>query len=79
MVGFLQIIIYVLSIYLVYKGVEIFQIALVSSDEIRTRKAGVVIGILAIVGAIGVAIGAVAMSEMQAASMQQNMQNIPRF
>ena len=76
MVGFLQIMIYLLAVYLVFKGVEIFQIAFVSHTMMKTRKAGIVIGILAIVAAIGVGFGAVALSELQAASMQQNM---PKF
>ena len=72
--------IYLLAVYLVYKGVEIFQIAFVASNDHPRRKVGVVIGILAVVGAICVGLGAVYVSEMQAESMQRNMQqSMPRF
>jgi hypothetical protein len=41
MVGLLQIMIYMLSVYLVYKGIEIFQLELVSSRPgIKTISAG---------------------------------------
>lgn len=75
MVGFLQIMIYMLAAYLVFKGVEIFQTALVASPS-ASRKAGIVIGILAIIAAIGIGVGSIALSELQAGSMQQTM---PKF
>ncbi len=50
MVGMLQIITYLLCVYLVYKGFEIFQIALMSNRE--ERAAGLAIGLLAIVGSL---------------------------
>ena len=36
MVGLMQIMIYMLAVYLVFKGIEIFQIALMSSRPDRT-------------------------------------------
>ena len=50
MVGLMQIMIYMLSVYLVFKGVEIFQIALMSVRPNRTG--GMIIGILAVAIAI---------------------------
>lgn len=50
MVGMLQIMTYLLAVYLVFKGFEILQIALMSSREDRT--AGLIIGILAVVIAV---------------------------
>jgi len=47
MVGMLQIITYLLCVYLVFKGFEIFQLALVSARE--DRRAALAIGIIAIV------------------------------
>lgn len=76
MVGFLQIIIYLLAIYLVYKGIEIFQIAFVSDREHRSRPVALGFGILAIVFAISVGFAAVYMSESQAESMNKNMNNL---
>lgn len=45
MVGLMQIMIYMLAVYLVYKGVEIFQIALMSSRH--DRFPGILIGVAA--------------------------------
>ena len=45
MIGMLQIITYLLCVYLVFKGFEILQIALMSGRE--DRAGGIVIGILA--------------------------------
>jgi uncharacterized membrane protein (DUF485 family) len=50
MVGMLQIITYLLCVYLIYKGVEIFQVALMSNRTNRT--AGIIIGICAIIGSV---------------------------
>jgi uncharacterized membrane protein (DUF485 family) len=47
MVGMLQIIPYLLCVYLIYKGVEILQVALMSNRTNRT--AGIIIGIGAII------------------------------
>ena len=54
MIGILQIITYLLCIYLVFKGFEILQIALMSSRS--DRKAGLIIGIIAVIVSIFVAI-----------------------
>jgi hypothetical protein len=59
MVGLMQIMIYLLCIYLFYTAVEIFQIGFVSSKENKNvRLFGIIIAILAIGGAVVVGIGA---------------------
>ena len=50
MVGMLQIMTYLLCVYLVYKGFEILQIALMSNRENRTL--GIVLGSIAVVGSL---------------------------
>lgn len=79
MVGLMQIMIYLLCVYLVYKGIEIFQIAFVSDSENVSRKLGLVLGIIMVGGAIVVGIGAVVMSEMIVTQMNNRMDNIPKF
>ncbi|NWG55062.1 MAG: hypothetical protein HXY28_15230 [Hydrogenophilaceae bacterium] len=54
MVGMLQILTYMLAVYMVLKGVEIFQIGLVSNRE-SVRKAAMFIGIIALIASIGCA------------------------
>jgi len=71
MIGMIQILTYLLGVYLVFKGVEIFQIALMSSREERTG--GLVIGGLAIVLAIGAAVYFVDMADRQAQSVSNSM------
>lgn len=75
MVGILQIITYLLCVYLVFKGVEIFQIALMSSRE--NRGLGIVIGVVMIVAGIVAAIGFAYWVDSQAQSIQDNMQRLP--
>lgn len=75
----MQIMIYLLCVYLVYKGVEIFQIAFVSDSENASRKLGLVLGIVTIGGAIIVGIGAVIMTELTAIQISNQMNNIPKF
>jgi predicted anti-sigma-YlaC factor YlaD len=57
----MQIMIYMLAVYLVFKGFEIFQIALMSSRE--NRWAGLILGVVligfAVVAGIGFSIGAI--------------------
>lgn len=80
MIGFIEVIIYLLCIYLVYKGVEIFQIAFTSNPEnLYKRKVGVVIGILAIIAAIIIGIGTVFLTFEMEKQMDKNLQNIGNF
>lgn len=71
MVGMIQILIYLFSIYLIYKGFEIFQLALTSARNDRT--AALVIGVLAIIIAFGAAGLFVEMGDRQASSISTSM------
>ena len=79
MVGLMQIMIYLLAIYLVYKGVEIFQIAFVSDPANRSRPVALAFGILAIIAAVAIGVGAVYMADTQAESINRNMNNLPTY
>jgi len=70
MIGMLQIITYLLCVYLVYKGFEILQIALMSSREDRTM--GLVIGAIAVIVAVGVALLFVKMIDAQATAVSSH-------
>jgi hypothetical protein len=67
MIGMIQILTYLLAVYLIFKGFEILQIALMSSRTDRT--AGIVIGILAVAVAFGAAGFFVDMADTQAKSV----------
>jgi hypothetical protein len=72
MIGMIQILTYLLAVYLIFKGFEILQIALMSNRTDRT--AGIVIGTLAIVLAIGAAVYFVDMADTQAKSVASSSQ-----
>lgn len=76
MVGLMQIMIYLLCIYLVYKGVEIFQIAFVSDSQKVSRIFGLILGILMMIGAVVVGIGTVIATESMVLSLGQ-IGNVP--
>jgi len=67
MVGLIQILIYLACIHLVYKAVEIFQLAYVS--DTKTRYNGIVFGILAIIISLLVSVGALGTMENIAAGV----------
>jgi hypothetical protein len=67
MAGMLQIITYLLSFYLVIKGIEILQIGIASSRA--SRKGVVTFGALVLVACIVAAIGFSAMQDHQAMSI----------
>ncbi len=66
----IQILTYLLAVYLVFKGFEILQIALMSSRADRT--AGIIVGVLAIVFALGAAGYFVDMADTQAKSVSSS-------
>ena len=72
MIGMIQILIYLLGVYLVFKGVEILQIALMSNRSDRT--AGLIIGALAVIMALGAAGYFVNMADEQAKSVSSSFQ-----
>ena len=69
MAGMLQIITYLLCVYLVFKGVEILQIALMSSRQ--DRQSGLAIGILSLAVCILAALFFYHMINLQAESMSR--------
>lgn len=75
MVGLMQIMIYMLSVYLVFKGVEILQIALMSVRSNRTG--GIIIGIVAVAIAIVAAGGFSFWADQVAASIGERMNSLP--
>ena len=75
MVGLMQIMIYLLAVYLVFKGVEIFQIALMSVRSNRTG--GMIIGILAVTIAIVAAGGFTFWADQVATSIGDRMNTLP--
>ncbi|MGE3385081.1 MAG: hypothetical protein AB7L70_19315 [Pyrinomonadaceae bacterium] len=74
MVGLMQIMIYLLCAYLIFKGVEIFQIALVSPRDDHHRKLGTQIGVAMLIGAFVIGAIAIYLTESMAASMQKNIE-----
>jgi hypothetical protein len=75
MVGLMQIMIYMLSVYLIFKGVEILQIALMSGRANRT--VGVIIGILVLSTAVVAAGGFSLWADQVAASIGERMNTLP--
>ena len=70
MAGMLQILTYLLGIYLIFKGVEIFQIALMSSRP--NRAGGLAIGIISIILCGLAAVTLVQWQDSQAKSMSSH-------
>lgn len=77
MVGMLQILTYLLCIYLVFKAYEIFQIAYVSTSDKRT--AAMRNGIILIVLSVIIAIGFVLWADIQAESIETNLRSLPQL
>jgi uncharacterized membrane protein HdeD (DUF308 family) len=75
MAGMIQIVTYLLAIYLVFKGVEILQIALCSPRE--KRGLTITIGILAVVISILAGFTIVDMQDKQASAMSANTSRSP--
>lgn len=76
MVGMLQILTWMLALYLAMKGVEIMQIGLASSRPERETVLAL-IGIFSIVICLGGAVALVAMQDQQAASISNAMPRVP--
>jgi uncharacterized membrane protein (DUF485 family) len=76
MLGMMQIMIWLFCLYLVFKGVEIFQIAFTSARTDWSRKTGIVLGVVM----VGVAIVATAvfifLEESMAAQVTESQKNI---
>ena len=78
MLGMMQIMIYLLCVYLVFKGFEIFQIAYVSPEDHPARSTSMALGIFAIIIAVCVAVGALFLEEGMARQVQTSMPSFPR-
>ncbi len=79
MVGLMQVMIYLLCVYLIFKGVEIFQIAFVSNNQTWMRPVGIVLGVVMTAGAVVVAVSAFLTTESMVANIGDKMNSIPKF
>jgi hypothetical protein len=70
MIGMLQIMTYLLCVYLVFKGFEILQIGLTSARE--NRSTGLAIGILAVAIALAASAYFVKITDAQAAAVSSH-------
>ena len=75
MVGLMQIMIYMLAVYLVFKGVEILQIALMSNSAQKT--VGMIIGVVFVLVALVAAVGFSLWGDMTAAAISDRMNSLP--
>ena len=78
MVGLMQIMIYMLAVYLVFKGVEIFQIALVSTATRGVRYVGITLGGIFLFIALAAGVGFSYWADVTAQSISDRMNTIPR-
>ena len=76
MLGMLQILTYLLCVYLVFKGVEIFQIAWVTDRKVTETP--VLLGIAMLVAGVTLAIIFAVWATMQAESVGEGMRNVPQ-
>ena len=77
MVGMLQIITYLLCVYLVFKAVEIFQIALMGANE-KNRFKGYIIGVAMICAALIASVWFTSWINSQAESISSGMDDLRR-
>lgn len=77
MAGMLQVITYLLAVYLVVKGFEVLQIALASPRE--NRGGIITLGVCVLIVCIAAAGFFVMMQDEQATSMSRSMSDLPRF
>ena len=75
MVGLMQIMIYMLAVYLVYKGIEIFQVALMSNRANRTF--GLILGVGCVIVAMMAGIGFSIWADTVAQSIGDRMNSVP--
>lgn len=79
MATYFQIIIGLMCIYLFYKGCEIFQIAFVSQPENpKTRKTAMILGVIAILGAVVIGIGVMSFTSYIDYKINQNLENLQK-
>ena len=75
MAGMLQILTYLLSFYLVVKGIEVLQIGITSARP--NRSGPVVFGVLTLLGCIIAAASFTSMQDQQAISLNRSMPSFP--
>jgi len=78
MVGMMQIMIWLLCVYLVFKGVEIFQIAWMSARETQ-RRAGIMLGVIMIIVAVVASVVFIALEEVMAYQLGESQRSLPNF
>lgn len=71
MAGMLQIMTYLLSFYLVMKGVEILQVGLASNRPNRTAL--IIVGSISLISCVFAAVGFSSMQDQQASQLSRNM------
>jgi ACR3 family arsenite efflux pump ArsB len=79
MLGMMQIMIWLLCVYLIFKGIEIFQIAWMSARESRARAGGIILGIVMIGVACAAALVFVFLEEQMASQISDSQKNLPNF
>jgi uncharacterized membrane protein HdeD (DUF308 family) len=73
MAGMLQILTYLLAVYLIVKGIEVLQIALASS---RTDRSGpIAVGVLTLIGCVIAALIFISWQDSQAHSLSTSFQS----
>ncbi len=73
MIGMIQILTYLLGVYLIFKGVEIFQIALMSTS--RAKSAGIILGVIMMAVSVLAAYHFINLADAQAMSVENSMKN----
>jgi uncharacterized membrane protein HdeD (DUF308 family) len=79
MIGFLQIIIYMLCVYFVLKGIEVYQIGLTNTTD--QRRWAMIVGTITVVAALAAAAGFFVFEEyyaQQFAERNNDLQNLLR-
>ena len=71
MVGMLQIITWMLGIYLIFKGIEILQIGLSSTSS--SRKLMIWIGFISVIASVVIAVELINQQDMQAATIHSSI------
>ena len=79
MLGMMQIMIWLLCVYLVFKGIEIFQIAWMSARDTRARAGGMILGIIMIFVAGCAGMVFVFLEERIARQISDSQKTLPSF
>jgi uncharacterized membrane protein HdeD (DUF308 family) len=77
MAGMLQIITYLLAVYLVVKGIEVLQIAYASPRE--EKRGPIILGVITLGLCVLAAVFFVVMQDAQATSLSTSMPSLPSY